>query len=107
MDWMKWAGILAGVVVAGALAIDDIISWHWNKTTRALIANLCNTKAAEENTPYTELELANLPAPVQRYFRVALKEGQAIIKSARFSHAGTFNMSSDKSSWKPFTSNKK
>jgi hypothetical protein len=105
MDWIKWAGILAGVVVAGALAIEDLSAWHWNKMTRALIANLYNTKAAEEDTPYTEFELANLPAPVQRYFRVALKEGQPIIKSARFSHAGTFNMSTDKSSWKPFTSN--
>ena len=42
---------------------------------------------------------------MQRYFRVALKEGQAIIKGARFSHAGTFNTSEAKPSWKPFTSN--
>ena len=88
MDWIRWAGILVGVLVAVALAIDAIGAWRWNNTTRTLLANLYNAAVVEEDSPYAELELANLPAPVQRYFRVALREGQPIIKSARFSHEG-------------------
>ncbi len=105
MDWIKWVGISVGVLVTGALAIEDVSTWHWNKTTRALIGKLYNTRAARGEPLYSELELATLPAPVLRYFRIALKEGQPIIKTARFSHAGTFNMSEAEPSWKPFTSN--
>ena len=105
MDWIKWTGIIVGVLSAAALAVEAIGVWRWSNTTRTLIANLYNSAVAEKDFPYNELELTNLPAPVQRYFRAALKEGQPIIKSARFSHAGTFNMSEAKPSWKPFTSN--
>ena len=38
-------------------------------------------------------EIADLPQPVQRYFRAVLKEGQPLIAAARVSHQGTFNMS--------------
>jgi len=34
--------------------------------------------------------IANLPEPVQRYFRHTLKEGQSYISYARIKHAGQF-----------------
>jgi hypothetical protein len=45
-----------------------------------------------------------LPAPVQRYFRAVLKEGQPIIAAATIELAGTFNMSATSEQWKAFTS---
>jgi hypothetical protein len=49
-------------------------------------------------------EIADLPQPVQRYFRAVLKDGQPLIVAARVSHEGTFNISSTAEKWSAFTS---
>jgi hypothetical protein len=48
-----------------------------------------------------------LPAPVRRYFRVVLKEGQPVVSGVRVRHTGTFNMGETTDQWKPFTSDQK
>ncbi len=54
---------------------------------------------------YDARELDGLPAPVQRYFRAVLKDGQSYIAAATFDLAGTINMSNTGGDdWKPFTS---
>jgi hypothetical protein len=55
-------------------------------------------------TRYDARELEGLPAPVQRYFRAVLKDGQPIITAVTIDIAGTFNMSPTGEQWKPFTS---
>jgi len=45
-----------------------------------------------------------LPAPVQRYFRAVLKEGQPIVAAAMVEATGSFNLSATAEQWKPFTS---
>jgi len=50
-------------------------------------------------------ELEGLPAPVRRYFRAVLTEGQPMVSGVRVRHAGTFNMGEGaEDNWKPFTS---
>jgi hypothetical protein len=49
-------------------------------------------------------ELEGLPAPVQRFFRTALEEGQPMVAGVRVRHAGTFNMGEATDRWKPFVS---
>lgn len=105
MDWIKWAGIAAGAIVALALGVDDITTWYWNKSTQALVKQLISAKQVQTDAPFNDIQLVDLPPPVQRYLRIALKNGQPIIKSAKFSHAGAFNMSAADQAWKPFTSN--
>ena len=53
---------------------------------------------------YSASELEGLPAPVQRYFRAVLKDGQPLIATATFELAGTINMSDTGENWKLFTS---
>ena len=53
---------------------------------------------------YDVREIEGLPAPVQRYFREVLKDGQPIIATATFNFEGTFNMSATGEQWKPFAS---
>jgi hypothetical protein len=55
-------------------------------------------------TRYDAHEIEGLPAPVQRYFRAVLKDGQPIVTVATIDIAGTFNMSATGEQWKPFTS---
>lgn len=50
------------------------------------------------------LELEGLPAPVQRYFRTVLKEGQPLVTAVSVEQTGTFNMSETGEQWKPFSS---
>lgn len=49
-------------------------------------------------------DLAALPAPVQRYLRAVLADGQSVISEARFRHRGTFNVGRKTDKWKTFTS---
>ncbi|MDM0113713.1 hypothetical protein QTI66_16255 [Variovorax sp. J22R133] len=53
---------------------------------------------------YHARELEGLPAPVQRYFRAVLKDGQPIISAVTVEVAGTFNLSATREQWRPFTS---
>ena len=52
-------------------------------------------------------ELDGLPAPVQRYFRLVMPDGQPIITSATLAVSGTFNLSATGQQWRPFTSNQR
>ena len=47
-------------------------------------------------------ELEGLPALVQRYFRVVLKEGQTMVTSVSVQHRDTFNMGQTTDQWKPY-----
>jgi len=58
-------------------------------------------------TRFDASELQDLPAPVQRYFRAVLTEGQPIITAATIEMAGTINMSATGEQWKPFTSHQR
>lgn len=58
-------------------------------------------------TRYSVRELDGLPAPVQRYFRAVLQDGQPIITAATIDIAGTFNLSATAEQWKPFTSHQR
>jgi hypothetical protein len=63
-------------------------------------------KREEQSPPtrYDAHELEGLPAPVQRYFRAVLKDGQPFITAVTIDMAGTFNLSPTGEQWKPFTS---
>lgn len=50
---------------------------------------------------YTAADLKQLPAPVQRYFRYALKEGQKHVSRVSISLKGTFKMK-ESDQWIPF-----
>ena len=104
MTWMKWLGILVvtlTVLVVGVMAYG---SWRWNESTKALRARLEAARQAHAVARYDVRELEGLPSPVQRYFRAALTDGQAIVTAVSIRHTGTFNMSTSGEQWRPFTS---
>lgn len=54
--------------------------------------------------PFHDDDLAGLPAPVARYFRHVLRDGQPMVTSATITWEGEFNMgTSGKDNWRPFT----
>lgn len=104
MIWMKATGLALGLTVAAAFGAAAYGSWRWQKDSAALRARLEAARIAPSPSRYSELELDGLPAPVQRFFRAALQDGQPIIAAASLKLSGTINMSEAAEQWKPFTS---
>lgn len=102
--------MLKGVAVAAAVAAAAIVTarlygqWRWAAGTQALRSGLDTTRTPPTSRTVDFNELAALPAPVQRYFRSVLTEGQPVITGVRLRHRGTFNMSETADQWKAFTS---
>jgi hypothetical protein len=96
-------------VVITAVGLSAYGSKQWTDSIRALIRSLEAARIDEQARSasparFDSRELEGLPAPVQRYFRAVLKEGQPIVSALTIDMAGTFNMSATAAQWKPFTS---
>ena len=109
MTWLLWLGLVLCLLVVVAVGLCAYGSTRWSDTTRTLISRI-DAARVDENAPspfpprYDSRELEGLPAPVQRYFRAVLKDGQPIIAAVALELAGTINLSATGEQWKPFTS---
>lgn len=102
--WMKFILlVLLVLAVAGTIGAFCGAS-RWRAATRALHARMESARVSPGITAYDAGEVADLPAPVQRYFRAVLTEGQPLVRAVTVEHTGTFNMSDTTERWRPFTS---
>ena len=104
MTWLPWLLLTVAVFVAGLLGLAAYGASRWADSTRALLGQLAANRLQAATSHYDSRELEGLPAPVQRYFRAVLKDGQRIVTAVTVEHAGTFNLSETGEQWKPFTS---
>jgi hypothetical protein len=102
MQIVTWALVfIAGLGLAyGAAAAFG--AWRWSSATGDLVAKLAAGRVAPTTTRYDAAEIAQLPDPVQRYFRAALTDGQPIVTAVTLTQSGMFNMSATADQWKPF-----
>jgi hypothetical protein len=77
---------------------------RWNAETRQLRARLDAAHVPVQPRSVDFRELEGLPAPVGRYFRLVLDEGQPMVSGVRVRHTGTFNVVETTDRWKPFVS---
>jgi len=105
--WLKL--VLIGVLALAVLFVAAVAwgAYRWNAGTRDLRARLEAARVPVLPQVVDFRELAGLPAPVQRFFRSALTDGQPMVAGASVRHSGTFNMGEAKDRWKPFTSNQR
>jgi len=108
MTWLLWPSLFL-CLLAAAVGLPAYGAKRWTATTRTLTSMLEAARVDGKVRPpspvrYDSRELEGLPAPVQRYFRAVLKEGQPVIAAATVELAGTINMSATDEQWKPFTS---
>jgi hypothetical protein len=106
--WL-WSMVVLGLVLLAAIGLRAAGAARWAELTRVHTDQLeaargDGIKAKSPAARFDARELEGLPAPVQRYFRAVLKDGQPIIAAARIEMAGTINMSATGEQWKPFTS---
>ena len=105
MNWMGRTASGIGLLVAAGAGLVAFGSSRWASATQVKLALLEAAKLPAPAGHYDAREIDGLPAPVQRYFRAVLKDGQPLIAAATFELAGTINMSaSGGEQWKPFTS---
>ena len=109
MTWLPWLGLTLCLLAAAALGLWEYGSRRWAASIRALTlllegARIDGKVRSASTARFDSRELLDLPAPVQRYFRAVLKEGQPIVTSLTIDMAGTFNMSIADERWKRFTS---
>jgi hypothetical protein len=102
-----WVNIAVTVVLALAVCTTAAViygSLRWKAGTRDLRARLESARVRIQPRAFDVSELAGLPAPVQRYFRVAIRAGQPIVAAVSMEHTGTFAVGETAGRWKPFTS---
>ena len=104
MTWIIWLGLALAAIVAAVIGLSVYGVARWAASTKRLMLRLESTRLPATTSRYDAHELEGLPAPVKRYFRAVLKDGQAIISAATVEHIGTFNLKSPGEQWKPFTS---
>jgi hypothetical protein len=94
---------VAGGVVGSAAAALAVGSLLWNRATARAVERLVPDRDASRPEAFSREQLAGLPAPVVRYFELALTPGRPFIRTATIEHAGEFR-SAIGSPWAPFTS---
>ena len=109
MAWWLWLGLAACSLALAGFGLRTTGSWRWAARTRALTRELEAHRVDDPLRPgfparFDSRELRGLPAPVQRYFRAVLTEGQPFVSSAAIGMKGTFNMATRSEHWQPFTS---
>ncbi len=75
----------------------------WKRETLNLGQALLKRKSDKFQKRVSFDRLSVLPEPVQKYFKLVLKDGQQFIKAAKIEQSGLFNLKKDKEGWKPFT----
>jgi len=95
---LAWPVAAAGLF-ASALAF---AAWRSRRTTSELRARLEAARVRLTVATYADEELEDLPAPVQRYLRIVLTPGQAMVSAASLRQTGTFLLGLDSTRWLPF-----
>jgi len=95
--------VVGVVVVLGAVIAYG--AFRWSSDTRDLRARIEDSRSPVVSRTVDFSELEGLPAPVERYFRTVLKDGQPMVSQVRMKHRGTFNVGGvEAEKWRPFTS---
>lgn len=102
--WWQGVAVFLIVIVVGVAGAVLYGAARWKSDTRDLCARMEAVRVPATSESYDPRELEGLPAPVQRYLRAVLQEGQPLISAVNMEHTGTFNMSETEEQWQPFRS---
>jgi Family of unknown function (DUF6920) len=92
--------ILSAIIVLAVILLYGNI--QWNSGTRQLRRRIETSKTTGAQC-FDSHDLAALPAPVQRYFRAVLREGQPIVSAIDMSQIGSMDFGKTSPRWKSFT----
>ena len=98
--------LLVGVLALVACYVGARLygSHRWQDGTQELRSGLDAAREPARPAVVDLREVEGLPAPVARYLRAVLVDGQPVVAGARVRHSGTFDTGGGSAAWKPFTS---
>ncbi|PEN12221.1 hypothetical protein CRI94_14370 [Longibacter salinarum] len=102
--WLKILVVILIALIAIYAAAFLYGASRWQTKTQELRDRLEFARSPLQQRTVDFRELDDLPAPVQRYFRTVLEDGQPIVTSVHVQHDGTFNTSETDEHWSAFTS---
>lgn len=88
--WIRRGAAVAGAGIGGAVVASALAGLAWSRATAREVERLAVPEPFPGGDVYSPEELAGLPAPVVRYFELALTPGQPRVRSARVEHEGEF-----------------
>ncbi|HEX9113154.1 MAG TPA: DUF6544 family protein, partial [Nitrospirota bacterium] len=102
-----WLRLIVAIIVlfGAAFGLALLIgSARWNGETARIVQKLNQAAGGPGTKTVSFKDIEQLPVPVLRYFRMALKDGQPLVRSCRIVHKGDFLTSEKKNTWSPFKS---
>jgi len=106
MTVIAWSALALCVLAVAVMGLSAYGRSRWDGATQALLSQLQAARLPAKASRYDVRGLESLPAPVQRYFRSVLKDGQPIVTGVTVLHTGSFNVTAlgSREVWMPFTS---
>ncbi len=95
--------VFAALLILGLCVTLGVGSARWRRTNEGALASLGEPGAGAPTARHHEAALRGLPEPVVRYFRRVLREGQPMVRRARFEQVGTFLTRDAPETWSKFT----
>ncbi len=94
---------ILALLLVGVFGVLAFANYRWQAKTADLITRVNGPGAALPSGAFSAAELEGLPAPVKRYFRAVLSDGQPIVRRARLLQQGDFLVRPKENGWRPFT----
>lgn len=95
--------VVAGAAISGVISLlDRYFSGRWVGDLLHSVRQVKQFSPANCDCKVSFERLDELPAPVARYLRFALCEGQPMIRSVRLGQTGELRISTEKRAWRPF-----
>jgi hypothetical protein len=98
---MRIAGVVLLLAALGVTTALVLAARRWQARSASLVGQL-TAAGSPASSVYSAEALGDLPAPVVRYFRTALRDGQPIIHQVRLEQEGEFLLKAP-DGWRPFT----
>jgi len=99
--WIKYTLTIIGGIVFLIIMFIWISGYRLKKSTRQLFLELNAHADTSYGRTFNSQDLNGLPAPVQRYLKNAIPEGQPHINFVELKQIGSFRMNEDSEKWQP------
>ena len=95
--------LVVALVVLSLAVVLASADYRWRSQSAVLVETLERGAAPAPRSVYSPAELEGLPAPVVRYFRAVLRDGQPYVRRVRFDQEGEFLVRPTPDGWRPFS----